>query len=168
MNTLWQHLLPSTKLYMQTSLHPPTSQTAYCTTCTFVAHMHERSVIKTRQKATMPEDDSFFLKRKRRAASGRTCTCIHVCSCVWEGAWIQTYEAVAAYPMSLIISASSIENCTKRGYLERDGETHVYCTCMYHIHVYMYIYTHCVYSSVRKWEEGTTVYMYVYMNTMYM
>ena len=32
----------------------------------------ERSVIETRQcKATAPEDNSLFLKRKRRTASGR-------------------------------------------------------------------------------------------------
>ena len=37
-----------------------------CDTC-----VHERSVIETRQsKATTPEDNSLFLKRKRRAASG--------------------------------------------------------------------------------------------------
>ena len=36
-----------------------------------MTHVHERSVIETRQsKATMPEDNSPFLKRKRRAASG--------------------------------------------------------------------------------------------------
>ena len=34
--------------------------------------VHEQSVIETRQsKATTPEDNSFFPKRKRRAASGR-------------------------------------------------------------------------------------------------
>ena len=34
-------------------------------------YIHERSVIETRQsKATTPEDNSPFLKRKRRAASG--------------------------------------------------------------------------------------------------
>ena len=38
-------------------------------------HVHERSVIETRQsKATTPEDNSLFLKRKRRAASGGTRT----------------------------------------------------------------------------------------------
>ena len=37
--------------------------------------IHEQSVIETRQsKATMPEDNSLFLKRKRRAASGGTRT----------------------------------------------------------------------------------------------
>ena len=36
-------------------------------------YIHERSVIETRQsKATTPEDNSLFLKRKRRAASGGT------------------------------------------------------------------------------------------------
>ena len=40
-----------------------------------IVHVHERSVIETRQsKATTPEDNSLFLKRKRRAASGRTQT----------------------------------------------------------------------------------------------
>ena len=37
---------------------------------------HERSVIETRQsKATTSEDNSLFLKRERRAASGGTRTC---------------------------------------------------------------------------------------------
>ena len=40
-----------------------------------VTYVHERSVIETRQsKATTPEDNSFFPKRKRRAASGGTPT----------------------------------------------------------------------------------------------
>ena len=40
--------------------------------CTY-RHVHERSVIETRQsKATTPEDNSLFPKRKRRAPSGRT------------------------------------------------------------------------------------------------
>ena len=41
----------------------------------FKVRVHERSVIETRQtKATTPEDNSLFLKRKRRAASGGTQT----------------------------------------------------------------------------------------------
>ena len=39
-------------------------------------YLHERSVIETRQsKATTPEDNLCFLKRKRRAASGGVRTC---------------------------------------------------------------------------------------------
>ena len=55
----------------------------YSCTCVYVharvyrrGEVHERSVIETRQsKATTLEDNSLFLKRKRRAASGRTRTC---------------------------------------------------------------------------------------------
>ena len=44
-------------------------------TCIILCTYDERSVIETRQsKATTPEDNSIFLKRKRRAASGGTRT----------------------------------------------------------------------------------------------
>ena len=43
--------------------------------------VHERSVIETRQcKAAAPEDNSLFLKRKRRAASGGIRTCDILCT----------------------------------------------------------------------------------------
>ena len=71
-------------------------------------HVHEQSVIETRQsKATTLEDNSLFLKRKRRAASGgtqthdvlhtrQTCACAlialcnhdyhskHTCTCIYK------------------------------------------------------------------------------------
>ena len=41
----------------------------------YMYNVHEQSVIEIRQsKATTPEDNSFFLKRKRRAASCGTRT----------------------------------------------------------------------------------------------
>ena len=47
--------------------------------CIVHVHVHERSVIETRQsKAT--EDNSLFLKRKRRAASGGIRTCNVLCT----------------------------------------------------------------------------------------
>ena len=40
-----------------------------------VLYMNDQSVETRQSKATTPEDNSFFLKRKRRAASGGTQTC---------------------------------------------------------------------------------------------
>lgn len=51
----------------------------------------------------------------------------------------ETHEAVAAYPISLMISASSIENYKKRKVLEGDGERYT-GTCTLVMDIYMYVY----------------------------
>ena len=72
-------LSPSTHTYMHACMHPsiypsihpfihPSIIHTYIHTYMYI---HERSVTETRQsKATTAEDNSLFIKRKRRAASG--------------------------------------------------------------------------------------------------
>ena len=51
-------------------------------------HMY-KSVIETRQsKATMPEDLSLVLKRKRRAASGMYSVCAHINMYTYMYMWL--------------------------------------------------------------------------------
>ena len=103
----WPHSQLPTSMYGYTSM---AAEVISCCTHRWVelgnVCMHERSVIETRQsKAATPENNSLFLKRKRRAASGRiqTHTCMHdVCHCtVYTHVWPITRMLHCTQPIAV-------------------------------------------------------------------